>query len=301
MTQVTFYINRLSQIKKTGIVLREIKTDMTRLSNFLAPTYLLRHADNPWLSNSIDCVPTPVIHRPIQNDIKNAEVILILGSNDLDPPKLAAKLYQQIAPHNPSVKLIASGKGGHLTVPGTAFTVAEAEKYKEELLALGVPEENVLTEPTSTNSGQNITFSGALLEQMDLHPTKIIIIQTPALQLRANLAFERQWKGNWDYYLSLPPKTADIKTLSLHDADFLLAAALRELMTLISYSGDPHCNFVTKRAIPDPLINIALKYFALLNAGRQQITRDDFSRNIKVITQLFRDTFQDAEKQWLNK
>lgn len=297
MTRTTLYLDGIRSVRPASSIASEMKSDLGKILSFLSPTYLLRHADNSWLSNPGGPPPRPIIFRPLERDIQSAQVVLILGSNDLAPPRHAALLFRQIVPHNPDIKLVASGNGGHLTVPGSAFSVPEAEKYKEELLATGVPGKNILIEATSTNTGKNLTMSEKLLNEMGLQPRRIIVVQTPALQLRANLAFERQWQGEWDYYISSPPKPSAIDKMSLPKADFYLASVLRELLTLIKYSYDPEGRFQTKRAIPQELIGIAIKYYNIF-CPRSPVVPERFFEHIVRMEDLFRMNFRATEKGW---
>ena len=57
---------------------------------------------------------------------------------------------------------------------------------------LHVPEEKVLVENRSTNSGENALFSLSLLKKKGISPNGILLIQDPLMQQRSHLATQKQ-------------------------------------------------------------------------------------------------------------
>ena len=89
------------------------------------------------------------LHHPLQP----SDLILALGSNDTRVADYAADLYLQgFAP-----LLMFSGNVGALTKDH--FTKPEAEVFADIARQKGVPDEAILLEPESTNTGENIDFS----------------------------------------------------------------------------------------------------------------------------------------------
>jgi len=88
-----------------------------------------------------------------------------------------------------SRRLVMSGKTGNWT--RHLWTRSEAAVFKERALENGVPESAVLLEDRSTNFGENIAFTRALLPGA----RAITFITKPAAVLRVKLTAEKQWPG----------------------------------------------------------------------------------------------------------
>ncbi|MGC5398398.1 YdcF family protein [Streptomyces sp. DT20] len=73
------------------------------------------------------------------------------------------------------------------------FPRGEAVHFREEALALGVPDEAILLEPRATNTGQNITFARAVLEEAGKHVDSVLLVCMPYMQRRAYATCRRQW------------------------------------------------------------------------------------------------------------
>jgi uncharacterized SAM-binding protein YcdF (DUF218 family) len=121
-------------------------------------------------------------HEPVP-----ADVILVLGSNDVRVGEHGARLFlRRLAPI-----MVCSGNVGRLTA-GT-FEKSEAETFADAAVRLGVPREAILLEGRSTNTGENIDFSRALLAARGLRPSRIILVQKPYMERRAWATFKRRW------------------------------------------------------------------------------------------------------------
>lgn len=269
------------------ISVQAAKRDIALLWKFLAPKYLMRCGNIEGGRGR---------QQITESALRSAEVILLLGSNDLAPARLAAELYRTISGNNPALKIVASGKGGHLTVPGQAFPVTEAEKYTDELKLLGVPAAAIITEKESANSGANMILSQQRLHDIGLMPKRAVIIQSPAAQLRANLVFEKKWLSDWEYYISFPPQKPDIQAMSKEDLGFHLAYALRELATTINYSHNPKYDYQAKITVPRSIIKLIAKY-------RPGALTGEFFRpeNMEQVMADFRERFEKIERLWLDR
>lgn len=126
-----------------------------------------------------------------------ADLILAAGSHDLRVAEHAAKLYLSGA----APLIICSGGYGKMTA-GT-FPKPEAVLFAERCAALGVPEDVLLIEDRSTNTGENIQFSKALVETKGLSPSSIIGVCKPYMAKRVWATGRKQWSAvRW--YLSTP-------------------------------------------------------------------------------------------------
>jgi len=232
--------------------MREARTDLRRLWEFLAPQYIVRRNDLPLKKEGFG-------HAVTTKDILACDTLLLLGSNDERAIATSLLLFRM----NPRLMIVCSGKGGHRTVPSQAYYSAEAEINARALMLLGVPYERILIEPESQNTGANIVNSRTLIVAKEHSAKRVIIVQSPAAQLRANLCFERKWNEDfeWEYYISHPPIPPSPATMRPKALEFHLSYALREVSRMINYSYNPRFDYQTKRPVPRGILEIISRYF----------------------------------------
>lgn len=132
------------------------------------------------------------------HEMQPSDVILALGSNDTRVAEHAADLYLQgLAPW-----IVFSGNVGRLT--DGVFRKSEAETFADVALTKGVPQDAILLEPRSTNTGENIAFSRELLASRGIDPQRLIVVQKPYMERRAYATFMNFWPGK-DIRISSPP------------------------------------------------------------------------------------------------
>lgn len=123
----------------------------------------------------------------LEQPLQKVDLILGLGSHDIRTASWCAKLYHDgLAP-----LIIFTGGVGRLTYG--AFPSTEAEVYADHAISLGVPENAILKEPRSTNTGENILYTYELLEAKNIEPKSIILVTKPYMLRRAYAAFMKQW------------------------------------------------------------------------------------------------------------
>jgi uncharacterized SAM-binding protein YcdF (DUF218 family) len=116
--------------------------------------------------------------------VQPADVILTLGSHDLRVAERAADLYLQgMAP-----LIVFSGGFGRLTGD---FVKPEAEMFADIAVKAGVPVDKILIENKSTNTGENIQFSDALLRTKATNPECFILVTKPYMERRAVATFKK--------------------------------------------------------------------------------------------------------------
>jgi uncharacterized SAM-binding protein YcdF (DUF218 family) len=121
--------------------------------------------------------------------LAKADCILALGSHDLRVADRAAELYLQgWAP-----LVIMSGGLGNFTQE--MWTESEADQFAAIAIQKGVPENAVLIENRSTNTGENILFTQQLLQQKGLNPQNFIVVQKPYMERRSYATFKKHWPG----------------------------------------------------------------------------------------------------------
>ncbi len=119
--------------------------------------------------------------------LSRADLILTLGSHDTRVAERAAQVFfAGLAP-----RIVFSGGRGRLTQD--LFPRPEAEVFADVAVRLGVPEDKILLENQSTNTGENIILTRKLLQERDIHPRKIILVQKPYMLRRAYATARKQW------------------------------------------------------------------------------------------------------------
>ncbi|KAG6358065.1 hypothetical protein INS49_013949 [Diaporthe citri] len=124
----------------------------------------------------------------------SADAVFCLCSLDLRVAHRAAQLHLD----GYGRYLIFSGGAGKLTE--NRFTKPEAEVFADIARAKGVPEEAIIVEPRSTNTGENVRFTHALLRQRGLlegegRIRNFILVQKPYMERRTYATFMKQWPG----------------------------------------------------------------------------------------------------------
>jgi uncharacterized SAM-binding protein YcdF (DUF218 family) len=124
-----------------------------------------------------------------------ATVLLCLGSSDLRVATHAASLIQQ----GLATWLVFSGgvsNSIHSGAKVNGWTLPEADVFAEEALRCGVDPSCILIERESTNTGENIRFSHALLESHGISVSSLIVVTKPYMERRAYATFAKQWPAN---------------------------------------------------------------------------------------------------------
>ena len=119
--------------------------------------------------------------------LEKSDCILALGSHDLRVAERTAELYLEgWAP-----LVVMSGGLGNLTKE--TWTESEADQFATIAIKKGVPEQCVLIENKSTNTGENILFTQKLLAQKNIHPSSFIVVQKPYMERRSYATFKMHW------------------------------------------------------------------------------------------------------------
>jgi len=122
----------------------------------------------------------------MNHTLVNTDCILVLGSHDTRVAERGAELYLQgWAP-----LLVFSGGLGNFTKD--LWQEKEADLFAKIAIKMGVPQEAILVENRSTNTGENILFTQQLLEK-NLDPQSFIVVQKPYMERRSYATFKKHW------------------------------------------------------------------------------------------------------------
>ena len=123
------------------------------------------------------------LHQPVEP----AECIVGFGNFNTDIPRRAAELYLQgVAP-----KVLFTGGLGRNT--DGLFSESEAVRFARVAMECGVPEADILLEPCSTNTKENILFSRKILEDAGLAQGRILGVHQPFMERRITAAMGVYW------------------------------------------------------------------------------------------------------------
>ncbi len=121
----------------------------------------------------------------MHQELKSADAIFALGSNDTRVAERAADLY--LAGLGKYVICAGgNGKASELSRP-------EAEVFGDIVIKKGIPKDRVILEPNSTNTGENVQFVKKLLEEKRLNFKSFILVQKPYMERRTYATFRKQW------------------------------------------------------------------------------------------------------------
>jgi len=125
----------------------------------------------------------------VNHELHKSDCIFVLGSHDLRVADRGAELYLQgWAP-----LLVFSGGLGNFT--SGLWTEAEADKFAAIAIRMGVPQNAILVENKSSNTGENILFTQQLLASKGIDPKTFIVVQKPYMERRSYATFKKHWPG----------------------------------------------------------------------------------------------------------
>jgi uncharacterized SAM-binding protein YcdF (DUF218 family) len=125
-------------------------------------------------------------HR-MNQELERAGAILVLCSYDTSVAERAAQLFLEgFAP-----LLIFSGGLGAIT--RNLWSEPEAELFARVAREMGVPDERIIVETRSTNTGENVQFTRKLLAERGVDPESFILVQKPYMERRTYATFKRYW------------------------------------------------------------------------------------------------------------
>ena len=123
----------------------------------------------------------------LHHQLVRSDAILVLCSHDLRVAERGASLWLEgWAP-----LLIFSGGLGSIT--RELMTRPEADQFAEVAARMGVPPDRMLIENQSTNTGENVRFTRALVEARRLELRSFIVVQKPYMERRSYATFRKVW------------------------------------------------------------------------------------------------------------
>ncbi len=196
----------------------------------------------------------------MHHELRKADALFTLGSNDLRVADYAAKLFLDgWAP-----LMVFSGTGfGHaqnVDLLSTGWTKPEAEMFAEIVLQRGVPQERILIEDKSTNTGENVFFTKKLLEEKGIMAHSFILVQKPYMERRAFATFKKVWPDS-DIVVTSPPIPFSEYPNEELPRDIIINIMVGDLQRIREY---PKKGFQIEQDIPE---SVWRAYEQLVEAG----------------------------------
>jgi uncharacterized SAM-binding protein YcdF (DUF218 family) len=179
------------------------------------------------------------------HSLRPCSVAIGLGSHDLGVADTAVDLYKRgMAP-----LLVFTGA----TSPTTRAHMprGEAVHYRERALSLGVPASAVLTEPHARNTGENIHFSKAVLDEVGVHVSSVLLISKPYEERRAYATARKLWP-EVEIVSASTPMTLDEYADSIQDVRLVIDMLVGTLQRLLIYPGQ---GFMISQPVPDDVLH----------------------------------------------
>ncbi|MER6631131.1 YdcF family protein [Streptomyces sp. NPDC000987] len=175
------------------------------------------------------------------HQVRPCSVAIGLGSHDLGVADTTAALYHQgMAP-----VIVFTGATSRTT--RERMPRGEAEHYRERAIDLGVPADAILVEPNARNTGENITFSRALLADRGIDVTSALLVCKPYEERRAYGTARKLWP-DVEWVCASTPMTFSQYIDSIGDARLVIDMLVGAQQRLTVY---PQQGFMIRQDIPD--------------------------------------------------
>lgn len=164
----------------------------------------------------------------LHHKLRPADMIVCFGSNDLRIAEHCADLwFQKLAP-----KILFSGGVGRGT--NALFNKSEAELFTEVVTSKGVPATAIIQEIESTNSGENVTLTRALIDKLQLSTNRLIMVQKPYMERRLYATIIKQWQGP-EFIISSPAISYKDYPTAVISRELLINFMIGDLQRIIEY------------------------------------------------------------------
>jgi uncharacterized SAM-binding protein YcdF (DUF218 family) len=180
---------------------------------------------------------------PISDSPAPSDIIFVLGNKSDALPAEAANLYgRQLAP-----LIVLSGGYGRLTKHDE---LTEAGRYLQALRQYNIPAADIIVEDQSTNTGENIKASKALLASKGLSPRVGIAVTTAMLSRRHQATLQKLWpEVRWLVHTPVPVPYEE--RMRMENAAEFFNLMVGEVIRLQYY---PAKGFMDAIAVPDDII-----------------------------------------------
>ncbi|KAJ1337535.1 YdcF family protein [Microdochium nivale] len=178
-----------------------------------------------------------------------ADAIFCLCSLDTRVARRAAELFllSGHSSHDRFKHLIFSGGSGKLTE--SRFDKPEAEVFAAIAHSMGVPDDKIIVEPHSTNTGENVRFTWSLLQERGIQLRSLVLVQKPYMERRTYATFKKQWPdAAAEISVTSPQLEWDEYPDAENPRDLVISIAVGDLMRIREY---PARGFQIAQDVPE--------------------------------------------------
>ena len=177
------------------------------------------------------------------HELEKADLIWALGSHDLRVADRVAELWKM----NLAPVIVMSGGLGNFTEG--VFEKPEAVLFAERAMELGVPEDVILIEDRSTNTGENVSFTRELLDRKKIQVERVIAVQKPYMERRTYATIAQQWP-EVEVRVTSPQLSFEDYCTDV-PRDDVINIMVGDLQRIMEY---PKRGFMIKQEVPDAVI-----------------------------------------------
>jgi uncharacterized SAM-binding protein YcdF (DUF218 family) len=175
--------------------------------------------------------------------LRPTDAIFVLCSLDLRVAERGAQLWLT----GYGEYLIFSGGVGKLTAG--RFAKPEAEVFADIAREMGVPDDKIIVENKSTNTGENVRFTYSLLQEKGLQPRSLMLVQKPYMERRTWATFRKQWPNpTTDFTVTSPQLNFASYPNEENPRDLVIEIMVGDLVRIRDY---PARGFQVAQEIPD--------------------------------------------------
>jgi uncharacterized SAM-binding protein YcdF (DUF218 family) len=194
----------------------------------------------------------------MDHQLQKSDIILVLCSHDTTVAERGAQLFLDgWAP-------LLAFTGGLGAITKRLWSDPEADRFARIAIDMGVPEDRILVENRSTNTGENVAFTRDLLRSRGLDPASFILVQKPYMERRTFATFSQVWPGKSMRVTSPQISMDDYLSRYSHEslsADEVISIMVGDLQRIREY---PKRGFQIPQEIPD---DVWQAYGELVKAG----------------------------------
>ncbi|MFD8965211.1 YdcF family protein [Streptomyces sp. NPDC059568] len=175
------------------------------------------------------------------HEARACSVAVGLGSHDLGVADTAVGLYRR----GMMPLIVFTGATSRTT--RERMPRGEAVHYRERALELGVPGAAVLVEPRARNTGENIRFSRAVLEEAGVDVSSVLLVSKPYEERRAYATARKLWP-EVEIVSASTPMSLEEYVDSLQDAHLVFDMLVGAVQRLLIY---PRQGFMISQPLPE--------------------------------------------------
>jgi uncharacterized SAM-binding protein YcdF (DUF218 family) len=194
----------------------------------------------------------------MDHELERSDIILVLCSHDTTVAERGAQLFLDgWAP-------LLAFTGGLGAITRRLWSDPEADRFARIAIEMGVPEDRILIENRSTNTGENVAFTRDLLRSRGFDPASFILVQKPYMERRTFATFSQVWPGKSVRVTSPQISMDEYLSRYSHESlspDDVISIMVGDLQRIREY---PKRGFQIPQEIPD---DVWQAYGELVKAG----------------------------------